>query len=189
MPVEVRIPTTSIPFADPIVPQPMPRRAKLNPGDFARHGYTVGCPGCEQLKLGSSVRRNHTEDSRKIIVAELTKTSHGQERLGRAKERLDTRAAEIGKAIINNENKNIPEMPHENIEESINESNNGPEGAGEDDPMAQGTPNPSTPRAGPGTEHSDLSPRASSKRLVGGDGMVDDSPDKRLRPRSPFVSY
>ena len=89
----------------------------------------------------------------------------------------------------NEKDENIPELPQENIEESINESNNGPEGAGEDDPMAQGTPNPSTPRKGPVTEHFDLSQRASSKRQVDGDDMDDDSPEKRLRPRSPTVLY
>ena len=42
IPIEVRIPTTSTTIADPAVPQTVPRRAKLNPGDFARHGYTAG---------------------------------------------------------------------------------------------------------------------------------------------------
>ena len=63
--IEVRMRTRSTPIADPAMSQPIPRRAKLNPGDFARHLYTVGCPGCEQLQLGSSVRRNHTEECRK----------------------------------------------------------------------------------------------------------------------------
>ena len=46
-PIEVRIPTASTPASVPEMPQPIPRRAKFNPGYFARHGYTVGCPGCE----------------------------------------------------------------------------------------------------------------------------------------------
>ena len=41
-PVDVRLPTKSSPVADPDEVQPVPRRAKLNPSDFARHGYTVG---------------------------------------------------------------------------------------------------------------------------------------------------
>ena len=80
-------------------------------------------------------------------------------------------------------------MPRENIDESINESNNGREGAGGDDPMAQGTAVPSTPREDLVAEHFDLSPTASSKRQVDGDVMDDDSPEKRLRRRSPTVSY
>ena len=106
----------STPTADPAMPQPIPSRAKLNPGDFARHGYTVGCPGCEQLQLGSSIFRNHTEDCRERIESELANTSDGQERLGRAKERLDTRTAEIGQAIFDNENaegKNTQEVPQD----------------------------------------------------------------------------
>ena len=94
-PVEVGIPTAGNPIADPEGVQAVLRRAKLNPGDFTRHGYTVGCPGCEQLQLGSPVRKNHTEACRKRMETELSKTSEGQERLGRAKDRLDTRVAEM----------------------------------------------------------------------------------------------
>ena len=39
------------------------------------------------------------------------------------------------------------------------------------------------------TEHFDLSPRSSFNRRVDDDDMEDDSQDKRLRPRSPTVSY
>ena len=55
-------------------------------------------------------------------------TSGGQERPDRAKERLATKAAEIGQAIVDNNNENdenIPELPQENINEIVNESNNG----------------------------------------------------------------
>ena len=44
--VEVRLPITGTLSADPKGDQPVPRRAKLNPGDLERHGYTIGCPGC-----------------------------------------------------------------------------------------------------------------------------------------------
>ena len=102
IPIEVRMPTVSTPASVPEMPQPIPRRAKLNPGDFAQHGCTVGCPGCQILQLGSSIRRNHTEECRRMIESELDKTSDGQERLGRAKEMLHTRTAEIGQSIIDN---------------------------------------------------------------------------------------
>ena len=132
-PIEVRIPTASTPASVQEMPQPIPRRAKLTPGDFAQHGYTVGCPGCEQLQLGSSVRRSHTEECRKRIESELIQTSDGQEQLGRAKGRLDTRTAEIGQAIIDNENAeddNAQEVPQNVIEENMDENNGSPEGAG-----------------------------------------------------------
>ena len=73
-PIEIRMPMVGTPASVPEMPQPIPRRAKLNPGDFARHGYTVGCPGCQQLQLGSSIRRNHTEECRRRIESELDKT-------------------------------------------------------------------------------------------------------------------
>ena len=67
------------------------------------------------------------------METELSKTSEGQERLGRAKDRLDTRVAEIGQAEINRE-----EIEHEsnqapqqdNINENGTENGNDLEGAG-----------------------------------------------------------
>ena len=150
-----------------------------------RHGYSVGCPGCEQFQFKSQTCRNHTEECRERIGIELSKTFDDQDRLNRVKYRLDTRVAEIGKAEIDRENieKEINLEPQqENINEDINESNNDLEGAGGVEPMAQGTPNPSTPREGPVAEHFDLSPRASiPKRRGDEDDMDDDSPDKILR--------
>ena len=55
--------------------------------------------------------------------------------------------------------------------------------------MDQEGPDSSTLAGGTTTEHFDMSPRASSKRPAGEDEMDYDSPDKRLRPRSPTVSY
>ena len=109
----------------------------------------------------------------------MNKTSDGQDRLNRAKDKLDTRAAEIGQALVDNENETDQELPQENINEDINESNNKPEGAGGVEPMDQGAPNPATPIASSSTEHFDMSPRASSKRQAEDDDMEDDSPDKR----------
>ena len=79
---------------------PVPRRAKLKPQDFDRHGFTVGCPGCEQIQLNSPDRKNHTEQCRRRMEEALSKTSEGQERLGRAKDRLDTKVAEMRQAEI-----------------------------------------------------------------------------------------
>ena len=168
-PIEVRMPTVSTPASVPEMPQPIPRRAKLNLGDLARHGYTVGCPGCQQLLLGSSIRRNHTEECRRRIESELDKTSGGQERLGRAKERLDTRAAEIGQSIIDNEsagNDDVQEAPQNDIEENAEECDNIPEGTGGDEQMDQQAPDSSTPMESSNTEHFDMSPRTTSKRQV-----------------------
>ena len=82
----------------------MPRRAKLKPQDFERHRFTIGCPGCEQIQLDSPNRKNHTEECRRRMEEALSKTSEGQERLDRAKDRLDTKVAEIGQAEMDKEN-------------------------------------------------------------------------------------
>ena len=55
------------------------------------------------------------------VWTELSKTSEGQERLGRAKDRLDIRVAEIGQAEIDKESGepvNFQEPHHEDINEN-----------------------------------------------------------------------
>jgi hypothetical protein len=133
-----------------------------------------------------------TQECRRRIESELDKTSEGQERLGRAKERLDTRAAEIGQSIIDNENAgdvDVQEAPQNDIEENAEEGDNIPEGTGGDEQMDQQAPDSSTPMESSATEHFDMSPRTTSNRQAEKDDMDDDSPDKRWRPRSPTVSY
>ena len=46
-PAEIRPAEVGQPFPAP-GGDPVPRRAKLNTQDFERHGFTVGCPDCEQ---------------------------------------------------------------------------------------------------------------------------------------------
>ena len=65
----------------------------------------------------------------------MSKTSDGQNRLNRAKDRLDTSVAEIGQAEIDREN-----IEKENINENVIEGNNGPEGARGDEPKGLYTP-------------------------------------------------
>ena len=81
----------------------MPRRAKLKLQDVEHHGFTVGCPGCEQIQLGSPNRKKHTEACRNRMENELSKTFDGQDRLERANDRLDTWMAEIGQAELDKE--------------------------------------------------------------------------------------
>ena len=62
-PIGVRVGETNIKNAetDPMTAPMVPRRARLKPEDFEKFGYTVGCPGCDQLQIGGSTRRNHNE--------------------------------------------------------------------------------------------------------------------------------
>ena len=59
---------------DPMTAPMVPRRARLKPEDFEEFGYTVGCPGCDHLRIGGSARRSHNEACRDRTEAELMKT-------------------------------------------------------------------------------------------------------------------
>ena len=52
---------TKIAEADPMTAPMVPRRARLKPEDFQDFGYTVGFPGCDQIQIGGSIRRNRNE--------------------------------------------------------------------------------------------------------------------------------
>ena len=53
----------------------------------------------------------------------LSKTSEGQDRLGRAKDRLDTRVAEIGQAELDkkNDEQKTNQAQEDNVEGDVNE--------------------------------------------------------------------
>ena len=87
-PVGVRFGETHIKSAeaDPITAPMVPRRARLKPEDFQEFGYTVGCPDCDQLQTGGSIRRNNTDACRDRIETVLSKTDHGKDRLGRVQD-------------------------------------------------------------------------------------------------------
>ena len=112
------------------------------------------------------------------MEGELTKTSEGQSRLDRAKDRLDTKVAEIGQAELDKQAEGDKEhVPDQNVEN-------------EDDVAELFGNFDDTPEVQRGPQRFDLSPRGSiPKRRTENDDMEDDSTDKRLRPRSPTVSY
>ena len=75
------------------------------------------------------------------METELSKTSDFQGRLGRAKDRLHIRVAEIGQAEIDKES-GEPVNIQEPQQEDTNENTIGPEVAGGVEPMFQGSPTP-----------------------------------------------
>ena len=85
---------------EPITAPMIPRRARLKPEDFPELGYTVGCAGCDQLQIGGNVRCNHSEACRSRMEAELQKSERGKDRLGKAKDRLDAKTAEMMEEMI-----------------------------------------------------------------------------------------
>ena len=131
-PVGVRIHSPAAHNPNPGAAPTVPRRTRLKPEDFIEHGYTIGCAGCEQLQLKSEVRRNHSDQCRLRLELEMAKSSSGQERLDRAKDRLDARTAEIGQPdVATSENNGVQgqgEMAEEDIAEMFMD---GPE-SGED---------------------------------------------------------
>ena len=164
----------------------MPRRAKLKQLDFARHGFTAGCLGCEQIQLRSPNRKNHTEACRRRTEDELGKTSEGQDRLERAKDRLDTRMAEIGQAKLDR----AADEPREDQIPGRKDVEGSTEEAEENTAMDQNDISPSIPRNAPEPERFDIASReATPKRRIGEDDMEEDSHKKRPRPRSPTISY
>ena len=78
---------------------------------------------------------------------ELSKTSDGQDRLESAKDRLDTRVAEIGQAELDTDNDEpkTDQAQEDNVEGNVNE-------AEVTAPMDQGSPVPSTPKDAPDPE-------------------------------------
>ena len=85
-PVTIRPASIGTSRPDPDSLHSVPRRAQLRPEDFLKFGCTVGCPGCEQLRLQSSDKRNHNETCRLLMELELAKTDDGKYRLGKAKD-------------------------------------------------------------------------------------------------------
>ena len=92
-PVVVQAP---VHMPDPERNVPVPRRIMLRQSDFAAHGFTAGCPGCEWLthKVGHS--RNHTEQCRSRMEEAMAQSEEGKTRMERNKERLDFNVAKMG---------------------------------------------------------------------------------------------
>ena len=84
------------PMSEPAVP----RRMRIRPEDLQLHGYTIGCPGCEAVQTGSSIRRNHTEECRTRVESKVEDTDEGRHRIQKAKARLDEWTAEVTAPIV-----------------------------------------------------------------------------------------
>ena len=52
-PIGFRLGGTSIKNSetDPTTTPMVPRRIRLKPEDFEKFGYTIGCPGCDQIQI------------------------------------------------------------------------------------------------------------------------------------------
>ena len=76
----------------PVVVQPpaevVPRRMMLRRGDFERHGYTAGCPGCLHYQIEGSARAGHTEECRKRIEEAIAASDDGATRVEQSRSKM-----------------------------------------------------------------------------------------------------
>ena len=190
-PVMIRPASIGTSRPDPEALPRVPRRARLRPEDFLKFGYTVGCPGCEQLQLQLPDKRNHNETCRLRMELELTKADNGKHRFGKAKDRLDTRTAEIGQQILEETTEAV--QPEGEIQpptprgsgidgHQFSQSRMGNEEADEDD-VANIFGNFEE-----GMDEDQLLAQAPAGQKRRNDTPQNDS-GKHLRPRSPRVSY
>jgi hypothetical protein len=109
----------------------MPRRIRLRLEDFVAHGYTVGCPGCDSIQLESNVRRGHNEERRARMEEELSKTDRGKEIMGRTKDRMDEKVAQMGEQAMQGQGEIAPKVtefvdgPEESREDASHPADDG----------------------------------------------------------------
>ena len=60
----------------------------MKPGDFTRHGFTQGCPGCIYAQTSIGPERNHNEACRDRMESEIAK-DETDKRAEKVKERQD----------------------------------------------------------------------------------------------------
>ena len=76
-PVGVRFAVSTVVNQTQRRPPAVPWRARLSPGDFPLHGYTIGCPWCEQFQLNFDMRRNHSEACQARMEDPMAQTDDG----------------------------------------------------------------------------------------------------------------
>ena len=69
-------------------PGMIPRRVYLMPNDFAKHGFTQGCPSCTYVQNGIGLKRHHSEACRIIMEEEIGKIA-SETRADKARKRQD----------------------------------------------------------------------------------------------------
>ena len=79
IPVRIRMTFPEMPLPEEIPPankEVSIRRMRITKSDHEAHGYTDGCPGCYNHRMGLCIRQ-HTEECRKRIMEEQRKTGTG----------------------------------------------------------------------------------------------------------------
>ena len=106
---EVRIGSRAPVHMEPVsgAPPPLPRqvgasvvrRARLRRCDFATHGHTDFCPGCENIMAGCSGAVNHSEICRARMEAAISATTEGKARVDQAADRFTRYLARKSEAV------------------------------------------------------------------------------------------
>ena len=80
------------PAPPPVVAAPreyVPRVVYLRQADFAKHGFTPGCRGCESIITKATYRVNHNVECRQRMVAVMKEDEEGKVRVAEAEMRED----------------------------------------------------------------------------------------------------
>ena len=96
---------------------PAPRRLKIDMRTLKRYGITDGCPQCEHVKAFQEAKNGlaHSEECRKRLTDEMSKTSEGAARIEKHEERVNRALAEHIRAA--DEAKERPRAPREQVED------------------------------------------------------------------------
>ena len=79
----------TIPDPRPIETTYVPRSISLRAQDFAKHGYTAGCPSCAQIVTGIGTRKPHSVECRARMEELIAQEDEGSRRVQAQNERKD----------------------------------------------------------------------------------------------------
>ena len=92
------------------------------PGDYAKHRFTQGCPGCTFAQVGVGPKRGHNEACRKRMEEEIAKDA-SDKRADNVKERQDHDIAQKGSGERGSQTRGDPQECDKDNEDKQAEPN------------------------------------------------------------------
>ena len=90
--IPVRIRTPEEPIKEKEEQTPAPRGVRTEKKDFEKHGYTVGCEGCNRMQHGGE-RRSHSNRCRERMLKAMAEDEEGQEKMKKREEEMNEKLA------------------------------------------------------------------------------------------------